>query len=116
MGIGIGMIYLAVVDKILTPERAALVVENTGFAEVIPISPIMWAFSVGMIELAVGLMLFIAWHTRLAAVVALIILSMSFFYFREDITSHVTLFGTLSTVFILGVGKLGIDKPHPLHR
>jgi uncharacterized membrane protein YphA (DoxX/SURF4 family) len=116
MGIGIGMIYLAVVDKILTPERAALVVENTGLAEVIPISPIMWAFSVGMIELAVGLMLFIGWKTRLAAVVALIILSMSFFYFREDITSHVTLFGTLSTVFILGVGKLGIDKPHPLHR
>lgn len=116
MGIGIGMAYLAVVEKILTPELAALVAENTGLVNVIPVSAMMWAFSAGVIEFVVGIMLIIGWKTRLAAVAALFILSMSFFYFGEDVTSHVTLFGTLSAVFILGVGKLGIDKPHPIHR
>lgn len=116
MGIGIGMAYLAVVEKILTPQLAALVVENTGLMDVIPVSAMMWVFAAGVIEFVVGVMLFIGWKTRLAAVAALFILSMSFFYFGEDVTSHVTLFGTLSAVFILGVGKLGIDKPHSIHR
>ena len=116
VGIGIGMAYLAFVEKILTPELAALVAENTGLVNVIPVSAMMWAFSAGVIEFVVGVMLIIGWKTRLAAVAALVILSMSFFYFGEDVTSHVTLFGTLSVVFILGVGKLGIDKPHPIHR
>lgn len=116
MGIGIGMAYLAVVEKILTPNLAALVAERTDLVHVIPVSPMMWAFSAGIIELAVGILLIIGWHTRLASVVALFILSMSFFYFGEDVTSHVTLFGTLSAVFILGVGPWGIDKPHPMHK
>lgn len=116
MGIGIGMAYLAIVEKILTPQLAALVAENTGLVDVIPVSAMMWAFSAGVIELIVGILLIIGWKTRLAAVAALLILSMSFFYFGEDVTSHVTLFGTLSAVFILGVGKLGIDKPHSIHR
>lgn len=115
MGIGIGMTYLAIVEKILTPELAALVAQNTGLVDVIPVSAMMWAFSAGAIEFVVGVMLIIGWKTRLAAVAALFILSMSFFYFGEDVTSHVTLFGTLSAVFILGVGKLGVDKPHPIH-
>jgi len=116
MGIGIGMAYLAIVEKILTPQLAALVAENTGLVDVIPVSAMMWAFSAGIIELIVGLMLIVGFKTRLAAVAALLILSMSFFYFGEDVVSHVTLFGTLSAVFILGVGKFGIDKPHPTNQ
>lgn len=112
MGIGIGMAYLAIVEKILTPQLAALVAENTGLVDIIPVSAMMWAFSAGIIEFVVGVLLIIGWKTRLAAVAALVILSMSFFYFGEDVTSHVTLFGTLSAVFILGVGKWGFDKPH----
>ena len=57
-------------------------------------------------------MLLVGLKTRLAAVAALFILSLSFFYFGEDVTSHVTLFGTLSAVFILGAGPLGVDKRH----
>ncbi|MAQ76928.1 hypothetical protein CL684_00130 [Candidatus Campbellbacteria bacterium] len=114
IGIGIAMVYLAIVEKILTPHLAALVAENTALIDVIPVSAMMWAFSAGIIELVVGVMLIVGWKTRLAAVAALIILSLSFFYFGEDVISHVTLFGTLSVVFILGVGKLGIDKPHPI--
>ena len=116
MGIGIAMAYLAVVEKILTPQLAAMVAENTGLVDVIPVSAMMWAFSAGIIELVVGLMLLVGFKTRLAAVAALFILSMSFFYFGEDVTSHVTLFGTLSAVFILGVGKLGIDTPHSVKK
>ena len=116
MGIGIGMAYLAIVEKIMTPHLAALVAENTELVNLIPVSAMMWTFSAGIIELVVGIMLILGWHTRLAAVAAIVILSMSFFYFGEDVTSHVTLFGTLSAVFILGVGQWGVHKPHPLHR
>lgn len=116
IGIGIGVSYLAIVGKILTPQLAALVAENTGLVNVIPVFAMMWAFSAGVIELVVGMLLIIGFKTRLAAVAALFILSMSFFYFGEDVTSHVTLFGTLLAVFILGVGKLGIDKPHPIRK
>lgn len=111
VGIGIGMSYLAFAEKILTPELASLVVERSGLIEVIPVSSAMWTFSAGIIELLVGIMLLIGWKTRIASVAALVILSLSFFYFGEDVSSHVTLFGTLSAVFILGVGKLGIDSP-----
>ena len=116
IGIGVGMTYLAIVEKILTPHLAALVAEHTALVDVIPVSAMMWAFSAGIIELVVGIMLIVGWKTRLASVAALVILSMSFFYFGEDVTSHVTLFGTLSAVFILGVGPWGIDKPHPMHK
>ena len=116
IGIGVGMAYLAIVEKILTPHLAALVAENTALVDVIPVSAMMWTFAAGIIELAVGVMLIVGWKTRIASVAALIILSMSFFYFGEDVTSHVTLFGTLSAVFILGVGPWGIDKPHPMHK
>jgi len=112
VGVGIGMSYLAFVEKILTPELASLVVERSGLIEVIPVSSGMWTFSAGIIELLVGLMLIVGWKTRIASVAALVILSLSFFYFGEDVSSHVTLFGILSAVFILGVGKLGIDAPH----
>lgn len=112
VGIGVGMAYLAVVEKIMTPHLAAHVAEVTELTSVIPVSAMMWTFAAGVIEFVVGLLLVIGFKTRLASVAALFILSMSFFYFGEDVTSHVTLFGTLSAVFILGVGPLGIDKPH----
>jgi uncharacterized membrane protein YphA (DoxX/SURF4 family) len=75
----------------------------------------MWVLSAGLIELAVGLALLLGWHTRTAAAIAFIVLSASFFYFSESVYSHVTLFATLSIIFILGAGSHGIDTRRHTH-
>jgi uncharacterized membrane protein YphA (DoxX/SURF4 family) len=109
-GIGIAMTYLAIVEKILNPHLSAFVAETTKLVDVIPVSSAMWTFSAGIIELVVGLFLLFGIKTRLTAVIALLVLSLSFFYFGEDVSSHITLFGTLSAVFILGGGPLSVDQ------
>ena len=109
IGIGIAMTYLAIVEKVLNPHLSAFVVEVTHLVDVIPVSSAMWTFSAGVIELVIGLLLIVGFKTRLSAVVAIIVLSASFFYFGESVSSHITLFGTLSAVFILGAGPLSLD-------
>ena len=109
-GVGIAMAYLALYEKILNPNLSVYVVEVTNLTEVIPVSAYMWTFAAGVIELAIGVALIIGLKTRLTSVVALLVLSMSFFYFEESVTSHVTLFGILAIVFILGPGKRSVDE------
>lgn len=55
-----------------------------------------------------GLLLVLGIKTRLTAVIAFIVLSLSFFYFQESVYSHVTLFGTfrLSLFTVMVVRKL----------
>jgi uncharacterized membrane protein YphA (DoxX/SURF4 family) len=109
-GIGIAMIYLALYEKILNPLFSDLVVNDFNLQSVVPVSASMWVLSVGIIELVVGLCLLFGYYTRLVSVVAFFILSMSFFYFKEDVYSHVTLFGVLSMIFVLGGGAWSLDR------
>ena len=110
VGIGVSLIYLAIVEKILNPHLSEYVVEVTKLIDVIPVSSAMWTFSAGIIELFLGILLVIGYKTRLVSVVAIVVLSLSFFYFGEDVSSHITLFGTLSAVFILGAGAWSLDN------
>ena len=108
-GIGIGMIYLALYEKLLNPHFMELVVHESNLASVIPVSPEMWVLSTGIIELAVGLCLLIGYKTRAVSVIAILVLSLSFFYFKEAVYSHITLFGTLSILTIESSGVFSID-------
>jgi uncharacterized membrane protein YphA (DoxX/SURF4 family) len=54
--------------------------------------------------------LFLGFKTRLISVIAFVVLSLSFFYFGEEVYSHVTLFSVLSVLFVTGGGKLIIDN------
>ena len=110
IGIGTAMMFLALYEKLLNPETAALVAEMYSLNKVIPVSVAMWVVSAGLIEFAVGLLLALGLRTRLTAAIAVAVLSMSFFYFNEEVFSHITLFGVLSVLFVTGGGKLSLDQ------
>lgn len=105
IGTGIGLTFLAVYEKILNPHLSAHVVDVTNLQNVIPVSPEMWVLSAGSIEALLGILLIIGYRVRLVSVVTFIVLALSFFYFKEDVTSHITLFGVMSIIFILGGSK-----------
>ena len=70
----------------------------------------MWVLSTGIIEFIIGLTLVLGAYTRLASAIAFAVLSLSFFYFGEDVASHITLFGILSVLFITQGGKVSVDR------
>lgn len=109
-GIGFSMMYLALYEKVFNPHLAEFVVRVTDLANVIPVSEAMWVFSAGTIEFVIGLLVLVGFRTRLVSVVAFAVLSLSFFYFGEEVTSHITLFGTLGAILILGPGKISFDN------
>lgn len=109
LGIGSAMSFLAIYEKFLNPQLSALVVQRYELSSVIPVSVEMWVLSAGLIELAVGLALLFGVLTRLTVAIAFIVLSLSFFYFGEGVYSHITLFGTLSVLFVTGGGVWSID-------
>lgn len=110
LGIGGAMMFLAIYEKILNPHLSAIVVEKFHLTSVIPVSPEMWVLSAGLIEFIVGLALFTGFQTRLVSAIAFVVLSLSFFYFGEEVYSHITLFGVLSVLFVTGGGKLSSDS------
>jgi len=101
---------LAVYEKILNPHISELIVNDFGLQNVFPVSVSMWVFSTGVIEFIIGFALFIGFYTRASATIAFAVLSLSFFYFGEDVSSHITLFGILSVLFVTQGGKLSVDK------
>lgn len=113
-GMGFAMIYSALIEKVLNPHTSATVINEYGLTSVIAVSPAMWVFAVGAIELVVGLLLLFGFWTRTIAIITFFILSVTFFYFGEDVYSHVTLFGTLSALVALGGGAWSID--HWIHK
>lgn len=108
IGIGGEMMFLAVYEKFLNPHFSSLVVERFHLTSAIPVSPALWVLSAGLIEFSVGLALVLGIKTRLTAAIAFLVLSISFFTFGEGVSSHITLFGILSVLFVTGGGK-GID-------
>lgn len=109
IGIGGSMIYLAIYEKLLNPHISEIVVNDFGLLNVIPVSAQMWVFSAGIIELLIGLLLLFGYYTRVSAAIAFVVLSLSFFYFNEDVASHITLFGILSALFVTRGGWLSLD-------
>lgn len=110
IGIGGAMMFLAVYEKFLNPHLSAAVVENFHLTSVIPVSSEMWVLSAGLIEFIVGIALLVGFQTRLVAAVAFAVLSLSFFYFGEEVYSHITLFGVLSVLFVTGGGQWSVDS------
>lgn len=104
-GIGIGMGYLAIFEKLLNPRWSELVVHQYRLTDLLPVRPEAWVLGAGAVELLVAVMLFFGYRTRLAAAVAIVMLSLTFFCFREAVYAHVTLFTTLAALFVYGDGK-----------
>ena len=109
IGVGGAMVFLALYEKVFNPELSAYVVNNFGLLEVVPVSTAMWVFGAGVVETILGIALLVGYRTRLVCAIAFVVLSMSFFYFAEAVYSHITLFGTLSVLFITRGGKWSLD-------
>jgi len=75
---GTTLIYLAITEKAMNPRVTEAVVIDFNLPATIPVSTAMWVFSVGVIELAVGLVLVLGFLTRSFAIIAFIVLSLSF--------------------------------------
>lgn len=109
IGIGTSMIMLAVYEKLLNPHASEIIVTSFNLINVVPVSPEMWILSAGIIEFFIGLFLILGLYTRLTSAIAFVVLSLSFFYFGEDVSSHIMLFGTLAVLFITSGGSWSLD-------
>lgn len=110
LGIGFGMAYLALYEKLFNPHLSELVVSEFHLTSAIHVSPAMWVFSAGVIELVVAVCLLLGFYTRLTSVIAFAVLVTTFFFFKEEVYSHVTLFGLLSILFVTGGGMWSLDS------
>lgn len=110
LGIGGAMVFLALYEKILNPHTSALVVELYNLQAAVPVSAAMWVLGAGVVELIIGVALLVGWKTRLMSGIAFLVLSLSFFYFNETVFSHITLFTTLSMLFVSGGGAKSVDE------
>lgn len=110
IGLGGAMAYLAIYEKLLNPHLSEQVVVNYNLTEVIPVSASMWVFSAGFVELFLALLVLIGFKTRFVSVLAFLMLSLSFFYFKEAVYSHVTLFSALAVLFITDSGKPSLEN------
>ena len=110
LSLGSTLIWLAVTEKAFNPRVSEAVVIDFKLESVIPVSTAMWVFSVGVIELAVGLVLILGLFTRTFSIIAFLVLTLSFFYFKEEVAGHVTFFGSLLVLMVTGAGRYSIDS------
>jgi uncharacterized membrane protein YphA (DoxX/SURF4 family) len=110
LSLGCTMLWLAVTEKAMNPRVCEAVVIDFDLQKVIPVSSAMWVFTVGVIEFAVGLVLVLGLFTRTWSIVAFLVLTLSFFYFKEEVAGHVTFFGALMVLMIKGAGDWSCDS------
>lgn len=110
LGLGFAFIYLALYEKLLNPGFSDLVVSQYNLTSLVPVDPAMWVLSAGLVELVLGILIVIGFYTRTVAFVAFLVISLTFFYFKEAVYSHVTLFSALAILAIEGGGLWSIDE------
>ena len=110
ISLGTTFIFLAFYEKIFNPHYFTFVVNQYNLTSIIHVSPSMWTLAVGLIELIVGICILFGFKTRITAVIAFCVFSASFFFFKEDVYSHVTIFAILTALFVTGGGHWSIDE------
>jgi len=111
LGLGLSFVYLGVVEKLLNPGRAVLVVEKYDLTAVVPVDPGVWVVGAAATEIGVGLLLLAGFLTRGTAAVAFVVLTTTLFGLPDDpVLAHVSLFGLTSAVFTLGAGPYSLDS------
>jgi uncharacterized membrane protein YphA (DoxX/SURF4 family) len=116
IGLGTSLILMAVTDKLMNPHLFGAVVENYGLAQYLPLTTGMWVASATLLELILGLALLLGIQTRTISAVTFFVLSLSFFFFGEEVYAHVTIFGTLFVLMVTGGGAWSIDEIYTKRR
>ena len=111
LGLGLNFAYLGVSQKWLQPGGGLAVVEQYGLTGVVPVSPELWVFGAGLVELGIGILFLAGCFTRGAAVAGFVVLTMTLFGLPDDpVLAHVTLFGLTSALMITGSGRYSLDE------
>jgi len=109
--LGVNFVYLGLVEKWLQPGRAATVVAKYDLTAVVPVSPELWVFGAGLVEVGVGLLLVSGTFTRGAAGAGFVLLTTTLFGLPDDpVLAHVTLFGLTSVLLVTGSGRYAADS------
>lgn len=111
IGVGGSMLFSAIYEKFFHPHASAYVVEAYNLHALIPVDPGAWVLGAGLTEALLGLLLIFGVGTRLVATISFFMISLTFFYFGEDVYSHVTLFASLSALVVLGGGSWSLINP-----
>jgi uncharacterized membrane protein YphA (DoxX/SURF4 family) len=111
VGLGLNFVYLGVTQKWLRPADGLAVVERYGLESVVPVSPELWVFGAGLVELGIGVLFLTGCFTRGAAVAGFVVLTMTLFGLSNDpVLAHITLFGLTSALMVTGSGRYSLDE------
>lgn len=111
VGMGVAFVYLGLVEKLGSSDRALQVVAKYDLTAVVPVDPGMWVLGAGLMEVVVGLALVAGLLTRASAATAFLLFTVTLFGLPDDpVLAHVTLFGMASAIFTLGAGPFSLDE------
>ena len=109
-GLGLSLLAAGLSEKLLDPGRATLAVEKYQLTSVVPVSEWLWIAGAGLTESALGAMILIGAWTRISALLAFGVLSLTLFALPDDpVLAHVTLFGSCSVLIVTGAGRWSVD-------
>lgn len=110
LGLGLSLLAAGLTEKLLDPTRAGLAVDKYHLTAVIPVSSALWIAGAGLTEAALGVALLVGAWTRLTAILAFAVLSLTLFALPDDpVLAHVTLFGACSVLVVTGSGRFALD-------
>ncbi|WP_435193877.1 DoxX family membrane protein [Natronomonas sp. EA1] len=110
VGLGVGFLYLGIVEKLADPAHALAVVAKYDLTAVVPVPADAWVVGAALAEVGLGVLLVLGVFTRGAAATAFLVFTLTLFGLPDDpVLAHVTLFGLASAVFTLGPGPLAVD-------
>jgi uncharacterized membrane protein YphA (DoxX/SURF4 family) len=108
--LGGALLASSVVDKLLVYRQGLATVERYQLASVVPVSPELWVVGAALVEGALGLAILLGIATRLSAIAAFSVLTLTLFALPDDpAIAHVGLFGTASILVVLGAGRWSVD-------
>jgi uncharacterized membrane protein YphA (DoxX/SURF4 family) len=110
IALGGALLSSAVVDKFLSYQQGLATVDKYSLTSVVPVSPELWVVGAGFVEGALGIAVLVGLATRVSAVAAFAVLTLTVFALPDDpVIAHVGLFGTASMLVVLGAGRWSVD-------
>lgn len=110
LGLGAAFLVSGIADKFLIYERSLEAVAKYHLTSVIPVDAGLWVVGAGLAEAALGVAILLGFATRISAIVAFAVLTLSLFALPDDaVVAHVALFGLCSVLVVLGAGRWSLD-------
>ena len=109
--IGLGLVFLVSgFFKLVMAETFATFMDSL---QIIPVSGFIFSYALGIVELALGVLLFIGFFTRIVAIITaglLVIFLVVVMIFMDQSPINVALIAMAVTIAYLGPGNLAVDN------